>query len=81
MRKANEFITDILISKFAETLGGLDAIESSDELIEELRRDELLRKDVCYVVGILSPYIPFIGLLSGGVTTAKHIYKHREDEA
>ena len=81
MRKANEFITDSLISKFAETLGGLNAIESSEELSKELGKDELLRRDVCYVVEILSPYIPFIGFLSGGITTAKHICKHRENNA
>ena len=30
MSKANEFITEHLISKFAETLGGLNAIESQE---------------------------------------------------
>ena len=28
MQKTNEFLTDQLISKFADTLGGLDAIEN-----------------------------------------------------
>ena len=77
MRKANEFITDSLISKFAETLGGLNAIESSEELSKELIKDDLLRKDVYHIVETLSPYIPCIGFLSGGITTAKHIYNHR----
>ena len=36
MQRANEFITDILISKFADTLGGLDAIESPEELKKEM---------------------------------------------
>ena len=25
----------------------------------------------------ISPYIPFLGILSGGITTAKHIYGHK----
>ena len=78
MRRANEFITEHLITKFAETLGGLDAIELPGELSEELRKDELLRRDVYSVVEKLSPYIPFIGILSGGITTAKHIYNHSD---
>ena len=78
MKKANEFITDSLISKFAKTLGGLNAIESSEELTKELEKDELLRKDVYRIVETLSPYIPVIGFLSGGITTAKHIYNNKD---
>ena len=44
MQKVNEFQTD-LISKFANTLGGLDAIESPDELTNELKKNELLKRD------------------------------------
>ena len=37
MQKANEFLTDLMISKFAHTLGGLDAIESPEALTKELK--------------------------------------------
>ena len=30
--KANSFLTDMLISRFSDLLGGLDAIENSEEL-------------------------------------------------
>ena len=76
MQKANEFLTDQLISKFADTLGGLDAIESPDVLSDELRKDDLLKNYVRNVVERISPYIPFLGFLSGGTTTAKHVYEH-----
>ena len=46
MQKANEFLTDVLISKFASSLGSLDAIEDSDVLADELKKDELLKRDV-----------------------------------
>ena len=67
MQKANEFLTDQLISKFADALGGLD----------ELRKDYLLKNYVHNVVERISPYIPFLGFLSGGITTAKHVYQHK----
>ena len=44
--KANAFLTDFLISKFADLLGGLDAVESSEELEKELAKDKLLRRDL-----------------------------------
>ena len=39
--KANCFITDAIICRFAGLLGGLNAIESSDELEKELQNDKL----------------------------------------
>ena len=77
MQKANEFLTDPLISKFANTLGGIDGIESPDELTNELKKDELLKRDIFCLVEKISPYIPFLRILSGGITTAKHIYRHK----
>ena len=73
--KANAFLTDFLISKFAELLGGLDAIESSDELEKEFGNDKLLKRDVKSVVEKVSPYLPYLGILSGGVTVGKHVIK------
>ena len=76
MQKANEYLTDLLISKFSSTLGGLDAIESPDVLSDELKKDKMLKRDVYSLVEAISPYLPFLGILSGGVTTAKHIYNY-----
>ena len=77
LRRTNEFITDAIISKFSETLGGLDAIESPEELAKELEKDELLKRDVYRVVETVSPYIPLVGFFTGGITTIKHVNKHK----
>ena len=74
--KANVFLTDLLISKFSDLLGGLDAIENSEELEKELQNDKLLRKDVKSVVEKLTPFLPYLGILSGGVTVGKHKTKN-----
>ena len=75
--KANVFLTDLLISKFSDLLGGLDAIENSEELEKQLQSDKLLRKDVKSVVKKLTPFLPYLGILSGGVTVGKHVVKHK----
>ena len=56
MHKANEFLTDLLISRFSNTLGGLDAIESPEKLTKELNKDELLKRDVFSLVEKMSIY-------------------------
>ena len=38
-------------------------------------KDKLLKRDVKSVVEKLSPYLPYLGILSGGVTVGKHIIK------
>ena len=80
MQKANEFLTDLIISKFANTSGGLDAIKSPEELTKELNKDELLKRDVHSLVERITPYIPFLGIISAGITTAKHVYGHKTNK-
>ena len=75
--KANAFLTDLLISKFADLLGGLEAIESSEELEKDLIKDKLLKRDVKNLVERVTPFLPCIGLLSGGITVGKHVVKKK----
>ena len=77
--KANAFLTGLLISKFSD-LGGLEAIESSDELEKDLSKDKLLGRDVKNIVGKLTPFLPYLGLLSGGITVGKHVIKKKYKE-
>jgi hypothetical protein len=77
MSCASDFISTLIISKFASVLGSLNAVESSEKLSEELLSDKLLKDDVAYLTRSISPHIPFIGLISGGCTTAKHVVAHK----
>jgi hypothetical protein len=70
-------VSTLIISKFASVIGSLNAVESSEKLSEELLNDKLLKDDVAYLTRTISPSIPFIGLISGGCTTAKHVVAHK----
>jgi hypothetical protein len=77
MSYAGDFLSTLIISKFASILGSLNAVESSEKLSEELLNDKVLKDDVSYLTRTISPNIPFIGLVSGGCTTAKHVVAHK----
>ncbi|CAB4040772.1 Hypothetical predicted protein [Paramuricea clavata] len=77
MSFASDFLSTLIISKFASILGSFGAVESSEKLSEELLSDKLLKDDVAYLTRTISPNIPFIGLISGGCTTAKHVVAHK----
>ena len=46
MTKVNEFLTDLLISRFPSLLGGLDAVQSAEDLEKELQNDKQLKSNV-----------------------------------
>jgi hypothetical protein len=77
MSFAGDFLSTLIISKFASALGSINAVESSEKLSEELLSDKLLKDDVAYLTRTISPSISFIGLISGGCTTAKHVVRHK----
>ena len=77
MSCASDFLSTLIISKFASVLGRLNAVGSSEKLSEELLNDKLLKDDVAYLTRTISPNIPFIGLISGGCTTANHVVAHK----
>ena len=76
LQKVNVFLTDLVRSRFSDILSGLDAIESSEALNNELQKDRLLKSDIGTIVRQLTPYVPALGILSCGITTSKHVYSH-----
>lgn len=70
-------LTDTLITKFSELMGELNVVDKDGGLTSELRNDKLLQCNVKSAVRFIIPFIPFIGLVSGGVTLGQHVAKHR----
>ena len=77
--KNNAVLTDVLITKFSELMGMLNTVPSGELLAAELKEDKLLQRDIKKVVGFISPFIPFIGVITGGATLGKHVMQHQRD--
>ena len=77
--KNNAVLTDVLITKFSELMGMLNTVPSGELLAAELREDKLLQRDIKKVVGFISPFIPFIGVITGGATLGKHVMQHQRN--
>jgi hypothetical protein len=51
-------------------------VDSGEELKAELNQDKLSRSDSkAWWVSCLHTYVPYLGIVSGGVTTVKHVYR------
>jgi hypothetical protein len=78
--KANVVLVEALIEKFSNLMEAINMVDSGNELREELNQDKLFKSDVKSVVAKLSPYIPYLGIVSGGVTTVKHVYRKTPEQ-
>ena len=77
--KNNAILSDLLITKFSELMGMLQTVPSGELLAAELREDKLLQGDIKKAVSFISPFIPFIGAITGGATLGKHIMRQRNE--
>jgi hypothetical protein len=78
--KANVVLAEALIEKFSDLMEAISMVDSGNELREELNQDKLFKSDVKSIVAKLSPYIPYLGIVSGGVTTVKHVYRKTPEQ-
>ena len=78
--EANGQLADILVAKFSELMEKLKLIKSTCELEEDLAKNELLKNDVKKIVGYITPFVPFIGIISGGITVRGHVISKKMSE-
>ena len=75
--KSNAILADVLITKFSELMGMLETVPSGDLLAAELKEDKLLQGNIKTAVNFVTPFIPFIGLVTGGATLGKHMMRQK----
>ena len=79
--KTNAVLADTLIVKFAELLEMLNTVPSAKDLAIELKEDKLLQGNVKSAITFIAPFIPFIGLVTGGATVGKHVMRKNNETA
>ena len=77
--KTNAVLADTLIVKFADLLEMLNTVPSAKDLAVELREDKLLQGNIKTAITFIAPFIPFIGLVTGGATVGKHVMRKNSE--
>ena len=57
----------------------LNTVPSAKDLAVELKEDKLLQGNVKTAITFIAPFIPFIGLITGGATVGKHVMKKQNE--
>ena len=71
--EVNEKVTDVLITKLSDLMVKLDLVKDNVSLEDDLSKNELFKRDVKRIIGFLTPYVPLVGLVSGGITVGAHV--------
>ena len=69
----NEKVTDVPLTKFSELMVNLDLVKDNVSLEKDLAKNELFKREVKRIIGYLTPYVPMVGLISGGITVGAHV--------
>ena len=80
--ETNEHVADTLIKQISELMTQLDLVDVNDK--ESLKKDlgdsDLFKRDVKNVLSYVTPYIPFVGLICGGISITKYVIKKKQTE-
>ena len=53
-------------------------LDDGEFLEKDLENNELFKRDVKNILCHITPYIPFVGLVCGGICLGKHVTRRRQ---
>ena len=76
--ETNEYFGDALIKQLSELMTSLELVEDGESLEKDLENNELFKRDVKNILSYVTPYIPLIGLVCGGICLGKHVMRRKK---
>ena len=73
----NEQLADMFVGKFSDLLEQTEMVDKVCDLKKKLSENNLFKNDLKNFVGSVTPYIPYIGLISGLLTVGGYIIYKR----
>ena len=76
--EANDHIADTLIKQLSKLMTSLELVDDGGSLEKDLENNELFNRDVKNILCYITPYIPFVGLVCGGICLGKHVMTRKQ---
>ncbi len=80
LEETNEYLSETLMEKLSEFMEGLNMIDDTKSMEEELSHNKMVKRDLRYILGYVTPYIPLIGLVCGVSIVGKHVLSRKTQE-
>ena len=79
LEETNDHITNTLIKELSGLMTTLELVEDGVSLEKDLESNELFKRDVKNILSYVTPYIPLVGLVCGGICLGRHVMKKRAE--
>ena len=76
--ETNDHIADTLMKQLSELMTSLELVDDGEFLGKGLENNELFKRDVKNILCYITPYVPFVGLVCGGICLGKHVMRRRQ---
>ena len=76
--ETNYQIADTLIKQLSELMTSLELVDDGDSLEKDLENNELFKRDVKNILCYITSYIPFVGLVCGGICLGKQVMRREK---
>ena len=76
--ETKEHIADTLIKQLSELMTSLELVDDGESLGKDLENNELFKRDVKNILCYITPYIPLVGMVCGGICLGKHVVKRKQ---
>ena len=61
-------------------MGAMELVRDQYSLENDLVKNDLLQKDIKKIVSYVTPYVPLIEIISGGVTVGAHVFEKKAND-
>ena len=79
MDETNNHTANTPIKQLSELMKSLELVEDGADLEKDLENNEVFKRDVKNILCYITPYIPFVGMVCGGICLGKHVMKKRSE--
>ena len=75
LKEVNELATKTVLEQVSSVLCWLNIVKEKYQmdLSQDLESNKLLKADIEKIVGMITPFLPFVGFATGGLTVGKYV--------
>ena len=76
---AIEQVSITLIKQFSNLMDKLKMVDDGESMNDDFDNSNVLNKDLKKIVGYVTPYMPYIGIITGGFIVAGHVWSRKNE--
>ena len=80
LEETNVYLSETLMGKLSEFMEEFNMVDDAKSMEEELLHNKMVKRDLRYILGYVTPNIPLIGLVCRVSIVGKHVLSRKTQE-